>query len=306
MNDMLNLLDIYYDSNEVQALKAAKVAVISGTFTFDINRIMSKYIDAIVNISIGEYKRNINVSIHCQDDLISLFGKESQFSINDKVNSYSNIQKELFCIKANINDKALKVFYEKELSFETLLHAYFIYNEGFFKNNKFSIEIERTTDNNTRKLILQTLRQNKSPEKIAKEYFNPDTTNSNSYYDQIRIAGNKYSRFLGEFKNKLLYSRKKPLIFLLEYFYGLKLNITDTYQIVYEELRKQAYSDFGIRDITKLELLSRNVDVLKRYSKLDKDDINMFCSNMEKIGVKPATNLNRWLKVKQEKNKNEL
>lgn len=155
------------------------------------------------------------------------------------------------------------------------------------------VRIKRQTNKEYRKNCYNQRRQGKTPEEVFQRICGA-TTNGN------HTSGRNYRNpFNGVVRKQIYGSYKEAAVFMIEYLYGKKIPISSTFNQIFKILSTLPYDTFGlldVQDILKLEnefnyLHSPNAAFNKLYNS---------------VGIKPKTDLKRWVKSRRLSNTPEI
>ncbi len=157
------------------------------------------------------------------------------------------------------------------------------------KNIDIKLTISRNTDENYRReyFYLNTL-QAPSIKDYIHRVFNPeikDKSYSGRGYSNHR-SRHYDNHFVGDLKQALYKQYKDNIVFLLEYLYGVKINITSPMDDVVKALENIPRTDLGLLEVDKVRNL---LSIIK-----DTHKIVGLHNRLKTLGVMPATDLKRW------------
>lgn len=150
------------------------------------------------------------------------------------------------------------------------------------KKLRITFEAKRTTSNDIRKNWVRYVRGGKGVEDSVRELISADVEATGSYFN-----------FKGSIRRGIYRLYRLNIIFIMEFLFGIKLEKTKRMADITEHLKAAPMSDFGIKDVDKLEALSRLLGN-SRYKGL-----SIIVQDLKKLGLVPVKKMDRWKEVKQ-------
>ena len=286
---LLELLDLYYDSNELKLLEEPKTLNCSIEANFS-KVSTDKYSDNPLEFrfpNIINVNKNNNVSK--QKTWIGRI-KEQSPNFFLQLASYTNVpisSQEMFKISY---DNMQLVLYSEDISymFEKIVDFYVKSLEHIPFNIIFSFDLTKipNTDYIKQFCALQRSRNFKtwSDEGLSVKQ-SIDRILTNQHHAGY---GRRAYRFEGTLKHNIYKMNKEQSIFVIEYLYGKKLSKSSSFSEIGKYLISTGINDFGLRDVQQL---FRLYQICRNSNSSIKDLYN----ELFKI-LSPKGNLQRWEK----------